>query len=473
VSHRVEWTVAAVGYVLTLAAIPHVLLAGKRPAATLAWVWSILLFPYLGALAYFTFGADRLRRRRLRRIAHRSLPAHDQSPRASVAMEAADPAIRAMLKGLVSINRIPLSTADHVELLVDALEFYPRLSEAIREARHHVHVEFFIWRDDQHGREFVELLAAAARRGVIVRLLLDQIGCLGVSRRFFRPLVEAGGHFSWFYSLPLGRHSRFINLRNHRKLQVIDGAIAFVGGMNIGDEYARPRGDAKSWRDAQIELRGNVVTHLQEAFATDWLFATEERIDAPEYYPDQETEGRHLCQVIAGGPDLPREPIPKSLVAVLNAAQRRVWIATGYFVPDLLVLAALQLCAARGVEVRLLVSEKSDHPLLVEVGRSYYEELLRFGVRVFEYSVGINHAKSILLDDDWLMVGSANSDNRSMRLNFELNVLVQAPKAARELEAMLTEDFAASREIMLLDFLHRPLRRRLLEAALRPFAPLL
>lgn len=468
-----EWTIAVVGYVLTWLAIPHVLLAGKRPAATLAWVWSILLFPYLGALVYFAAGADRFKRRRLRRIAHRGIPAHAQSSRASSGLEAARPPIQALLKGLTNINRIPLSTADHADLLVDASEFYPRLQEAIRQAQHHIHVEFFIWRDDRHGREFLELLTEAARRGVRVRLLLDQIGCLGVSRRFFQPLVEAGGQFSWFYPLPFGRHVRFVNLRNHRKLQIIDGAIAFVGGMNIGDEYARPRGEDNYWRDAQLELRGNVVVHLQEAFATDWLFATEERIDAPEFYPDHEAEGAHLCQVIAGGPDLPREPIPKSLVALLNAAERRVWIATGYFVPDLLVLAALQLCAARGVEVRLLISEKSDHPLLVKVGRSYYEELLRFGVRVFEYSAGINHAKSILVDDDWLMVGSANSDNRSMRLNFELNVLVQAPRAARELEAMLAEDYAASREITLFDFLHRPLRRRLIEAALRPFAPLL
>lgn len=472
-TNKAEWTIAAIGYVLTWLAIPHALLAGKRPAATLAWVWSILLFPYLGALAYFALGADRIKRRRLRRIAHRSIPARGQSPHASTNLEAAPPQIQALLKGLANINRIPLSTADDAELLVDASEFYPRLREAIRQARHHIHVEFFIWRDDEHGREFLELLAAAARRGVIVRLLLDQIGCLGVGRSFFRPLVEAGGHFSWFYPMPFWSHVRFANLRNHRKVQVIDGAIAFVGGMNMGDEYARPRGDAHYWRDAQLELRGNVVVELQQAFATDWLFATEERIDAPEFYPSEQAQGRHLCQVIAGGPDTPREPIPKSLVALLNSAQRRVWIATGYFVPDLLVLAALQLCGARGVEVRLLISEKSDHPLLVEVGRSYYEELLRFGVRVFEYSVGINHAKSILVDDDWLMVGSANSDNRSMRLNFELNVLVQAPRAARELEQMLTEDYAASREITLHDFLHRPLRKRLAEAALRPFAPLL
>jgi cardiolipin synthase len=308
---------------------------------------------------------------------------------------------------------------------------------------------------------------------VVVRLLLDQIGCLGVNRRFFQPLVDAGGHFSWFYSLPFGRHVRLANLRNHRKLQIIDARIAFVGGMNIGEEYAKPPGDPEYWRDAQIELGGAVITQLQEAFATDWLFATHERIDAPDYFAPADSTGEQLCQVIAGGPDLPREPIPKSLVALINAAQKRVWISTGYFAPDLLVLAALQLCAARGVEVRVLISEKSDSPFLLHVGRSYYEEMLRFGVRIFEYSVGINHAKSILLDDDWVMVGSANSDNRSMRLNFELNVLVQSPAAARELDRMMGEDFAASHEISLRGFLPRPLGRRLLEAALRPLAPLL
>ncbi len=468
-----EWTIAIVGYLLTWLAIPHVLLAGKRPASTLAWVWSILLFPYFGPLVYFALGADRIKRRRLRRAVKKGLPTHGESPRAKAGLEAAPPAAQALLRGLANINRIPHSTADHVDLLIDAAAFYPRLKAAIQGARHHIHIEFFIWRDDRQGREFVELLSAAARRGVTVRLLLDQIGCLGTSRRFFQPLIEAGGHFSWFYALPFWRHLRFVNLRNHRKLQIIDGVVAFVGGMNIGEDYARPLGDERYWHDAQLELRGGVLTHLQDAFATDWLFATEERIVASEYYPEHATEGGHLCQVIAGGPDLPREPIPKSLVALLNAAERRVWIATGYFAPDLLLLAALQLCAARGVEVRVLVSEKSDHPLLVEVGRSYYEELLRFGVRVFEYSRGINHTKAILLDDDWLMVGSANSDNRSMRLNFELNVLVGAPKAAHELERMLAEDFGASREIQLFDFLHRPLRRRLLEAALRPFAPLL
>ena len=157
----------------------------------------------------------------------------------------------------------------------------------------------------------------------------------------------------------------------------------------------------------------------------------------------------------------------------MNIASRRVWIATGYFAPDILLLSALQICAARGVEVRLLVSEKSDHPYLVLVGRSYYEDLLRFGVRVYEYSKGINHAKAMIIDDDWLMVGSANSDNRSLRLNFELNLLVHDGHAAHAFEKVMRKDFADSVEITEKDFAARPFSRQLLEAALRPLAPLL
>lgn len=468
-----HWIILIAAYVLTWALIPHVLLAKKRPAATLAWIWSILLFPILGAAVYLLMGADRMKRRRLRRAAKAKFARHPESPAAAEKMSRQSPSAAALLRALASINQIPPSTASNVRLLIDASSFYPALLERIAKAKHHVHVEFFIWQDDAKGREFIDALVAAAKRGVEVRLLLDQIGCLGTPRRIFDPLIEAGGKFSWFYSLPFGRHSRFMNLRNHRKLQVIDGEVGFVGGMNIGCEYAGEDPDIGPWRDTQIEVRGNVVTFLQEVFATDWFFATEEQLVAAEYYPESKGGEGHLCQVIAGGPDLPREPIPKSLIALLNFASRRVWIATGYFAPDTLLLSALQICAARGVEVRVLVSEKSDHPYLVRIGRSYYEDLLHYGIRVFEYSQAINHSKAILIDDEWLMIGSANSDNRSMRLNFELNLLVHCAEQARELERNMDQDFTASREITLDQFANRPFGARLIEAALRPLAPLL
>ncbi|HEX8312631.1 MAG TPA: cardiolipin synthase, partial [Chthoniobacteraceae bacterium] len=417
-----QWAILIFGYVLSCAAIPHLLLSKKRPASTLAWFWAILLFPYLGSIAYALLGADRMSRRRLRRIAKMNFLKHGESLSSAQKLSEETPAARGLLRAMANINQIPPSTATSLRLLIGAAEFYPALKQRIAEARHHIHIEIFIWRADEYGREFLDALVAAARRGVEVRLLLDQLGCFGVGRGFFQPLIDAGGQFSWFYSYRFWKHSRFINLRNHRKLQIIDGVHAFVGGMNIGREYAGKDPDLGIWRDTQIEACGNVVTFLQETFATDWFFATEEKLVSDDYYPEATAGAGHPCQVIAGGPDSPREPVPKSLLALLNFATERLWIATGYFAPDVLLLSALQVCAARGVDVRVLVSEKSDHPYLVQIGRSYYEDLLRFGVRVFEYSKGVNHSKAMMIDSEWMMIGSANSDNRSMRLNFELNL---------------------------------------------------
>lgn len=463
-----------IAYLLTWLAIPHVLLARKRPTATLAWVWSIIGLPFIGPIAYFMFGADRMQRKRLRKAARLGLVRPRTTVRAREKIEEVSQRKTELIQTLTNINQIPPSSADDVELLIDSEQFYPALKEQIAKAQHHIHVEFFIWREDEIGREFLDCLVAAAQRGVRVRLLLDQIGCFGVSKSFFAPLIKAGGRFSWFYSLPFWRHSRFMNLRNHRKLQIFDGQIAFVGGMNIGREYAGMDPDLGAWRDAQMRVEGPIVSYLQELFAEDWFFASNEIFTGQDYFRKQRSEcDGHVVQVIAGGPDLPREPIPKSIMALLGAAKKRVWLTTGYFVPNQLFLTALQLCAARGVDVRLLVSEKSDHRYLVEIGRSYYEDLLQWGVRVFEYSEGINHKKAMLLDEGWLMIGSANSDNRSMRLNFELNLLAHAPEEAAKLETLLLREFSMSKEIKLDSFAQRPFSRRLLEAALRPLAPLL
>ena len=457
-------------YLVSLGTIPHVLFHKRRPASALAWVWSIIAFPFIGPLTYWAIGADRMQRKRLRKARRLGIVKKPRRLTAGAPLEVVSPRKAELVRTLAEVNQVPASTAHRVELLLDAQEFYPALQARCEAAQHHIHAEFFIWKDDACGREFLEVLVRAAQRGVKVRLLLDQIGCFGMRKAVFRSLVKAGGQFSWFYSLPLWRHSRFMNLRNHRKLQVIDGEAAFVGGMNIGNEYL---GKTEPWRDAQLLVEGNVVRHLQQVFAEDWFFATDERISGPAYFPRPAPEEAHLVQVITGGPDLPREPVPKSMLALLGAAERRLWLTTGYFVPDQLFLTGLQLCAARGVDVRLLVSQRSDHPVLVQVGRAFYEDLLEWGVRVYEYSEGINHKKAMLMDDDWLMIGSANSDNRSMRLNFELNLLTHMPDAARRFEKRLEYEFSISREVTLEEFQQRPFLQKLREAALRPLAPLL
>ncbi|HXQ82172.1 MAG TPA: cardiolipin synthase [Opitutaceae bacterium] len=467
-------------YLATWAFIPHLLLLKKRPSATLAWLWAIVFIPILGALAYFAIGTDRLRRRRLRR---RSLFSA-RSVRERVTSGSTDDATSGLLQKLPRrdsqflqllsrINRLPVSSADNLRILRDAGDFYSALETRIREARHHVHLEFYIWNGDETGLKFLRLLKDAASRGVIVRLLLDGVGSHGFTEDLLGDFTAAGGHFSWFQSLDPRRNRFFLNLRNHRKLQIIDGAIAFVGGMNIGREYEGLDSDFGHWRDVQVEAEGRVVCELQDVFADDWFFATGEKISASAYFPAAGARTRYLVHVVLGGPDRQNEPISKSIVSLLNEASDRVWIATGYFVPDDVILAALELAASRGVDVRLLISEKNDHPWLVTVGRSYYGQLLSAGVRIFEYSAGINHAKIMLADDQWAMVGSANLDYRSMRLNFELNLLFHSAGRNGELARILEHDFGLCQEIDQAAFARRPFRTKFLEAALRPLSPML
>ncbi len=464
-----------IGYTMALIAVVHLLSLRKQPASTLAWAWGILLFPYLGAMLYWGIGADRLRRKRLRRRAafapfRRDRREHRRHE-AFFALVPEDDL--GLARVLARLNRIPPTGVDRFRLLHTADVFYDTLIERIDAARHHIHIQFFIWRDDDPGRRLRNALVAAARRGVIVRVLLDEIGSVLLAASHFRDLVLAGGEFSWFQTISPLRRRFLFNLRNHRKVQIIDGEYAFVGGMNVGREYQGLDPKFGAWRDLQAELTGPVACTLQESFADDWFFATGRRVIEACYYPDSADTGRHPALVLAGGPDDPSEPPQKSIVSLFNHARRRAWFTTGYFVPNGVLLSALQLCAARGVDVRLLITEKTDHPGLLRIGRSFYDELMAAGVRIFEYSRALNHTKAAVIDEDWLLVGSANLDNRSMRVNFELGVFAREPDAAAELAARLEEDFTASIEIKPATFARRPWYEKSMEAAFRPFAPLL
>ena len=473
-------TVLLVCYLATWGFIPHLLLLKKRPAATLAWLWAIVFIPLLGAAAYFLIGTDRLKRLRLKRRNLFSARASRQPVPASTTDEATTRLLqklprrdRQFLQLLSRINQLPVSSAAGLRILCNAEEFYPALEQRIQAAVHHVHLEFYIWQDDETGARFLLLLTAAARRGVSVRLLLDGVGSPGLPERLLADFTAAGGHFSWFQSLDPKRLRFFMNLRNHRKLQIIDGSIAFVGGMNIGREHEGFDAALGAWRDVQVEVTGPIAGELQEVFADDWFFATGEKISDPAYYPPSPGPAGQPVHIVLGGPDRRNEPISKSLVSLLNEADDRVWIATGYFVPDDIMLTALELAASRGIDVRLLIAAKTDHPWLVTVGHSYYGDLLAAGVRIFEYTAGIHHAKIALADDHWVMVGSANLDYRSMRLNFELNLLCHSPEGNAKLVRILEQDFSVCKEIDPAVFARRPFRRKFIEAALRPLSPML
>ena len=474
------WILAGV-WVLGWCCIPSMLLLNKRPTATLAWLWAILLFPVVGPALYLMIGSEQIKRARIQRQADfrgkgRRATGESrtgQDKRTPPDREALTADAQRLFGSMEAITQLSLAKARTVRILRKAPAFYGALKEDIREAKDHVHIETYIWRDDEIGNEFLGLLIAAARRGVTVRVLIDELGSLHLHESYFRPLVEAGGQFSWCHTLSPLRSRYSFNLRDHRKLQIIDGDIAYVGGMNFGREYAGLDPVDGDWGDVQVRVEGSVVDTLQEIFAEDWFFGTGRDDIRDKATARGEDDGDLFVQVLRGGPDEEDHPMLRVNMELVASARARLWIGTGYFVPGEIMQTALQVAAARGVDVRLLVSKKSEHPLLVKAGRSYYDALLRQGVKIYEYDKGIEHSKYLVIDEEWVTVGSCNFDERSMRLNFELNLLVHGGKTNGEMANIFQATIAESRAIDREAFARRPYLDRLTDSALRSFSPVL
>lgn len=440
-----------------------IVLQKREPVATLSWIMSLALLPVVGLLVYHLLGPQRIHRHRLKRLRARARieevrlgPRLDHQP---------SPLMRLAQAGC---GFLP-STAREVDLLDGGAATFDALVAAIAGAQQHVHLEYYIFDPDQTGTRIRDALVERARAGIIVRVLLDALGSARAGHAFFAPLRAAGGEVAYFHRFRLRRLWRpRVNLRNHRKIAIIDGRVGFTGGINVSDtEDLRRHADA--FHDLHLRIEGEAVRWLQLAFAEDWIYATGQpaRVESPwaEHHP-----GPIRLQVLPAGPDSPWETIHRVLLSAMQAAQSRVWLVTPYFVPGEAARMALTSAALRGLDVRLLVPRMSDSRLVSAAARSYYEELGSAGVRVFEYPTML-HAKALLVDAGTCVLGSSNFDNRSFRLNFELCVLVEDDGVAARLEAVLGRDFAGAVEIRGPRVL--PFLSRLVEALARLLSPLL
>ncbi len=464
-----EWavTVTVAVELLQWALIPRLLAQrSKSPNAILAWLWALLLFPVIGGVLYLLIGSERVVRKRLALV--RALDTEIGKERQR-RRSASSPL---QMPELERVNGFPQSSGNTVSLLPDGTSFFPILIEVIDGAQQYLHLEFYIWGNDRAGRMVRDALVKAAERGVQVRVIVDEMGSLWLRRSFFDSLLKAGGEFSWFHSFSPRRGRFHLNLRNHRKLVIADGITALTGGMNIGDEYWRGS-DAPPYRDLAVRLRGPVVTQLSEVFAQDWYFATDSALKCPAFYPGIEPCGEVSAQVVPGAPDNEIHEIQLTTIALLHRAQKRIRLMTPYFVPETPLLAALQLAAMRGVDVAILVPEKCDHFYLTHVMRSYYDDLLPHGIRIFEYQPRMLHAKVLTVDGRYTMTGSANLDIRSLRINFELNVLFACDSTTTDVDCLFEDNVRNAREVTMEAFQRRPLRHKMAEAVFRPAAPLL
>lgn len=352
---------------------------------------------------------------------------------------------------------------NRVQLLINGDQTFPSMLEAIRNAKTSIHIEAYIFRDGEIGRQFTEALAERARAGVGVRLLLDAIGSARFGQRNEKLLADAGAQVVFFRPLKIST-LRKIHLRTHRKVLIVDGKIGFTGGICIEDSW-RGNGDRPDvWRDTNVRVEGPVVRQMQTAFARAWLEATNELLNAKMLYPEEPVVGSLTCQVMDSTPGFDSNPARLSFLVGVASARRSVEITNAYFVPDRAAREALLKAAKAGIKIRILLpSRKTDVKAVRFAGRSYYHQLLEAGVRIFEYEPSMLHAKTMIIDGQWATLGSANLDRRSFAWSYESNLNVFDEGFARQMQDLFEADLAKSNEVTLEAWKKRPFGEKCLE----------
>lgn len=467
---------------LALIAVARILRRRLEPTVMVAWILAVVFLPGLGLFLYWVLGSNRLRRklgRRRRRVAYLLLQFKSQAEHQACCGAAAQPALPDDLVGIADLGRrladMPATGGNEVTLLQEANATYAALEEAIRAARHHIHMEYYIWQPDDTGCHFRDLLIERARAGLECRVLLDAVGCRRLGRSFLRPWLDAGVQVAFFLPLfPRRLRRRWtLHLRNHRKIVVLDGHTGFLGSQNIGDEYRGRLRRLSPWYDTHLRVRGPAALFLQQTFAEDWYYAVRERLDRGPYFVAPPRHGTSIVQVLPTGPDEPVSTLAQIIFAAVSTAHESIRIATPYFVPDLPTRMALAYACYRGVQVRLVLPSRSDSRLALWAARSFYSELLDAGVEIHEYDAGVLHSKIVTVDDRWCLLGSANMDVRSFRLNFESTAVLYDSGAATELAASIDRFCDGARRITRHHAWRRPRLRQWGEGAARLFAPLL
>ncbi|MEO7478806.1 MAG: cardiolipin synthase [Lysobacteraceae bacterium] len=444
-----------------------IVLQQREPVATLSWLLALAALPYIGFVIYYAFGPQRLRRQSRKRLRSQRALAGCLERGVATSDDIALGRLGTATTGF------PMRSSTRVDLLVDGGATFDAIIAAIAEAKKHVHVEYYIFAGDGSGTRFRDALIERARAGIKVRLLLDGVGSGKLKRSFIAPMREAGVELAWFHPvrwwLTLFLRPK-LNLRSHRKIVVCDGRVGFTGGINITDDE-NERVNPNAYHDLHLRFEGESVRWLQTAWLEDWHYVTEQKLDEFDVFAPA-TEGAICTQVLPAGPDNPWEPIHRVHVEAIHRAEQRVWLSTPYFVPSSAALFALGGAAMRGLDVRLLLPARSDSWLVDASARSYFERLQLTGVRIYLYGPRMLHSKALLVDNEFAVIGSANFDTRSFRLNFELSVLFCDQGVAADLEHILSADLAASREVP------KPppkpsFAQRLGEAVARLFSPIL
>ncbi len=447
----------------------------RTPQGAVAWAVSLNLFPYGAVPAYWVFGHTELDSYSEVRDENnvRFDPIRKEMDAAlDTANLHRDPS-HPLGKMLESLAGLKFTGGNTTTLLIDGRETFDAMYAAIDGAEKYILFQSYILRDDDTGRMFAKKLIARAKAGVRVHILYDEIGSLGLDSGYLENMKAAGIEISSFSTNRSDGRKYQLNFRNHRKILVVDGKTGFAGGLNIGDEYLGKDDVLTPWRDTHMRVNGPAAVMLQIPFCEDWFWATDRMLEDLDWAVPPSAEGGDatvLC--LPTGPADPRETCALFFLAAINSAEKRLWIATPYFVPDQQIVSALKLAKLRGVDVRIIVPDLNDSVLVEYSSHAFLDEIMAAGIRAYRFQKGFLHQKTMLIDDDLSFVGSANMDNRSFRLNFEIILTVKDAVFGKEMEGMFEKDFENSTRIEAKTFESKPFLFRLASKVSRLLAPI-
>ena len=451
---------------------------------TLAYLLLVIFLPFIGVFIYFSFGIN-YRKNKL--YSKKIIQDQKQEDLVLAKLESynlknlegikGNDLFSGLMKMIYETDRSPLTTNNSAKLLINGEEKFPEVLKELRNAKHHIHVEYYIFEDDEIGRAIEQILIEKAKTGVEVRFIYDDFGSSSIRKTLAKRLRENGVKAFPFYKIKLVKLANRLNYRNHRKIIVIDGRISFVGGINISDKYSNANKNNKLfWRDTHLKIEGDATAILQHIFIGDWNYCSNEKLTINENYfpkPDLISEERKNIQIVSSGPDSDRPSIYYAIIKAIQSAKKEIFLTSPYFIPGETIIDALKMAALSGVDVRLLVPGISDSFMVNAAAKSYYTELLTAGVKIYLYQKGFVHAKTLVADKCLAIVGTANLDYRSFDLNFEVNAVVYDVEIAKELAFNFENDMKDSGQIDINSWLNRPKYVQLIEKIVRLISPML
>lgn len=472
-------------YYVALALISiKIIVDSDTPSKAIVYLFLVFFNLYLGVVIYFLFGINyrknKLYEEKLQtdRVAFEKLQNKiDDYPEKILNDKVDDLKHFTPLAKLISQENNLASDNNTARLLVNGENKFPEVRKALLSAKHHIHIEYYTFEDDNIGKELGEILMQKVSEGVEVRLIYDDVGSHALSKGYIDKLREAGVQAVCFYEIKFYLLANRLNYRNHRKIIIVDGVVGFVGGINVADCYVNKEDYNLFWRDTHLKIEGLSVMGLQNIFLADWNFCSDDQLDITDvYFPvDQKDQifGRQFIQVTASGPDSTHPNILYALILAVYLAKEEVLLTTPYFIPETSFMDALKVAVLSGVKVKLLVPYKGDNVIVNATSKSYYEELLQVGVEIYRYKKGFVHAKTMVCDGMVSFVGTANIDQRSFDLNFEVNAVLYGKDFADGLRQTFMDDIEDAIQIHYDEWVNRPVVHRFVEKVIKIFSPIL